>query len=135
MSKIPLAGPGSPVRLALDVPDVRACPAERLDDAVGDLVAGGDPAEDVDEDAPHGGVGQDDVQPVGHHLGRGAAADVEEVGRLDAAELLTGVGDDVEAVGIAVEERRLPRVAGPMLSGTARLGPCVRRGRRLPTSS
>ena len=35
-------------------------------------------------------------QPVGHHLGRRAAADVEEVGRLDAAELLAGVGDDVE---------------------------------------
>ena len=66
------------------------------DDAVGDGVAGGDPAEDVDEDALHGRVAQDDVQPVGHDLGRGAAADVEEVGRLDAAELLTGVGDDVQ---------------------------------------
>ena len=42
------------------------------------------------------GVAQDDLQAVGHHLGAGAAADVEEVGRLDAAELLTGVGDDVE---------------------------------------
>ena len=56
----------------------------------------GDPAEDVDEHALHGRVGQDDVQPVGHDLGRGAAADVEEVGRLDAAELLAGVGDDVQ---------------------------------------
>src|SRR5688572_5156698 len=36
------------------------------DDAVGDGVAGGDPAEDVDEDALHGGVGQDDVQPIAH---------------------------------------------------------------------
>src|ERR671926_1464982 len=69
---------------------------QRVDDAVGDRVAGGDPAEDVDEDALHGGVGQDDVQPVGHDLGGGAATDVEEVGRLDAAELLTGVGDDVQ---------------------------------------
>src|SRR5918998_2896471 len=69
---------------------------QRVHDAVGDRVAGGDPAEDVDEDAPHGGVGQDDVQAVGHDLGRGATTDVEEVGRLDAAELLTGVGDDVQ---------------------------------------
>src|ERR671933_107104 len=69
---------------------------QRVHDAVGDRVAGGDPAEDVDEDALHGGVGQDDVQPVGHDLGRGAAPDVEEVGRLGPAELLTGVGDDVQ---------------------------------------
>src|SRR3954471_15003144 len=59
-------------------------------DAVGDGVAGGDPAEDVDEDALDGRVGQDDPQPVGHHLGRGAAADVQEVGRADPAELLAG---------------------------------------------
>src|SRR5215207_10077904 len=71
--------------------------AERGDDAVGHGVAGGDPAEDVDEDALDGRVAQDDVQPVGHHLGRSAAADVEEVGRLDAAERLTRVGDDVES--------------------------------------
>src|SRR5215207_4031409 len=70
--------------------------AERGDDAVGHGVAGGDPAEDVDEDALDGRVAQDDVQPVGHHLGGGATTDVEEVGRLDAAELLAGVGDDVE---------------------------------------
>ena len=37
------------------------------------------------------------MQPVGHHLGRGATTDVEEVGRLGLArELLTGVGHDVE---------------------------------------
>src|SRR3954462_9144882 len=66
------------------------------DDAVRDGVARGDAAEDVHEHALHGRVGQDDVQAVAHHLGRGAATDVEEVGRLDAAELLTGVGDDVE---------------------------------------
>src|SRR4029453_8896755 len=58
------------------------------DDAVGHGVAGGDPAEHVDEHALHGRVGQDDVQAVAHDLGRGAAADVEEVGGLDAAELL-----------------------------------------------
>ena len=42
------------------------------------------------------GSRQDDVQAVGHDLGARAAADVEEVGRLLAAELLTGVRDDVE---------------------------------------
>ena len=69
---------------------------QRLDDAVGHRVARGDAAEDVDEHALHVRVAEDDVQPVGHHLGRGAAADVEEVGRLHPAVLLTGVGDDVE---------------------------------------
>ena len=42
------------------------------------------------------GIAEDDVEAVGHDLGRGAAADVEEVRRLHAAVLLTGVGDDVE---------------------------------------
>ena len=65
-------------------------------DAVGDLVARGDAAEDVDEHALDLRVVEDHVEAVGHHLGGGAAADVEEVGGLDAAVLLTGVGDDVE---------------------------------------
>src|ERR671926_253548 len=60
--------------------------AEGGDDAVGDGVAGGDPTEDVDEHALDGRVGQDDLQPVGHDLRRGAAADVEEGGRADPAE-------------------------------------------------
>src|SRR5215204_635591 len=38
--------------------------------------------------------GRDDA--VAHGVGRGAATDVEEVGRLDAAELLAGVRDDVQ---------------------------------------
>src|SRR3712207_4899550 len=67
---------------------------QRVHDAVGDRVAGGDPAEDVDEDALDGGVGQADVQPVGPYLGRGATTDVEGVGRLYPAEPLTGGGDD-----------------------------------------
>src|SRR3954447_19056148 len=70
--------------------------AEGGDDAVGDGVTGGDPAEHVDEHALHGRVGEDDLQAVRHHLGRGATADVEEVGRADAAELLTGIGHDVQ---------------------------------------
>ena len=69
---------------------------QRADDAVGDLVAGGDAAEDVDEHALDLLVVEDHVEAVGHHLGVGAAADVEEVGRLHAAVRLTGVRDDVE---------------------------------------
>src|SRR4051794_22622486 len=71
-------------------------PLQRTDDAVGDLVAGGDAAEDVDEDRLDLRVVQDDVETVRHHLGRGAAADVEEVRGLHAAVLLTGVRHDVE---------------------------------------
>src|SRR4051794_8739719 len=62
------------------------------DEAVGDGVAGGDAAEDVDEPALDGGVGRDDVRAVAHALGGGATADVQEVGRADPAELLAGVG-------------------------------------------
>ena len=69
---------------------------QRADDAVGDRVARGDAAEHVDEHALDLRVAQDDVEAGGHHLGRGAAADVEEVGRLHAAVLLAGVGDDVQ---------------------------------------
>ena len=66
------------------------------DDAVRDRVAGGDAAEDVDEHALDLLVAEDDVEAGGHDLGGGAAADVEEVGRLHAAVLLARVGDDVE---------------------------------------
>src|SRR6478672_12304254 len=70
---------------------------QRTDDAVGHRVAGGDATEHVDEHRLHLLVAEDDVQSVGHDLGGGAAADVEEVGRLRLArELLTGVGDHVE---------------------------------------
>src|SRR5580704_8941756 len=62
--------------------------ADRGDDPVGHRVTGGDPAEDVHEHAAHARVGQHDLQAVGHHLGRGAAADVEEVRGPDAAERL-----------------------------------------------
>src|SRR6478752_465289 len=73
-----------------------AQPLEGADDPVGDLVAGSDATEDVDEDRLHLDVAQDDVEAVGHHLGRGAATDVEEVRRLHTAVLLAGVRDDVE---------------------------------------
>ncbi|AGS71326.1 putative hydrolase [Streptomyces collinus Tu 365] len=69
---------------------------QRLDDAVGDLVTGGDATEDVHEDGLDVRVAQDDLQAVRHDLGGGATADVQEVGGLDAAVVLTGVGDDVQ---------------------------------------
>src|SRR6201994_4034526 len=72
------------------VPDLLAPLAQHADrghDAVGHRVAGGDAAEDVDEHAAHRGVGKHDLQAVGHHLGRGAAADVQEVGRPDPTRL------------------------------------------------
>ena len=62
-----------------------------LDDALGDLLAPGDAAEDVDEDRAHVLVVVDHVEGGRHHVGVGAAADVEEVGGL-AADLV----DDVE---------------------------------------
>src|SRR3954453_23619928 len=69
---------------------------EGLDDAVGDRVAGGDAAEDVHEDRLDRRVAEHDLQAVRHHLGARAAADVEEVGRLDAAVPLAGVRHHVE---------------------------------------
>src|SRR5882757_1163827 len=65
--------------------------AQGLDDAVGDRVAGGDAAEDVDEDGPHVKIAQDDSKAFGHDPRGGAAADVEEVGGRGAA-----AGDHVE---------------------------------------
>src|SRR5215203_5001229 len=59
------------------------CPARRWflggsDDAFGDRVALHDPAEDVDEDALHRRIGEDDLECRGDLLGGGAAPDVEE---------------------------------------------------------
>src|SRR3712207_9342308 len=45
---------------------------QRVHDAVGDRVAGGDPAEDVDEGGLDGGVGQDVVEAVVPDLDPGA---------------------------------------------------------------
>jgi hypothetical protein len=65
-----------------------------VDDAVGDLLALGDAAEDVDEDRLDVGVVVDDLERAGHDVGVGAAADVEEVGRL-AADLVDDVDVDM----------------------------------------
>ena len=59
-------------------PEVDA--THRFDDALRDLFAAGDPAEDVDEDRLHALVEIDHLEGTGHHVGVGAAADVEEVG-------------------------------------------------------
>ena len=59
----------------------------RLDEAVGDLVAAGDAAEDVDEDRVDLRVGQDEPHRRRDLVGSRAAADVEEVGRLAAGPL------------------------------------------------
>ena len=56
-------------------------------DAFGDHVAAHDSAEDVDQDAFDVGVREDQLESLGHALARGAAADVEKVGRLAAVEL------------------------------------------------
>jgi hypothetical protein len=50
-----------------------------LDDAPSHLVAAGDAAEDVDEDAADVGIAQDHGQRAPHLLRAGAAADVQEV--------------------------------------------------------
>ena len=57
------------------------------DHALGDDVAAHDAAEDVDQDALHVRVGEDDLERGRHLLLGGAAADVEEVGGLRAVEL------------------------------------------------
>ena len=62
-----------------------------LDDALGDLVAAGDAAEDVEEDRDDLLVGGDHLERVDDRLGLGAAAGVEEVGGLAA-----GLRDHVE---------------------------------------
>src|SRR5690606_28507273 len=77
--------------------------------ALGDDVAAHDAAEDVDQDGLHAFVLEHDLERFGDFLGRGAAADVEEVGRL-AAEQLDGVhgghgqtGAVDQAADVAVE--------------------------------
>src|SRR6202011_5061488 len=69
---------------------------QRVDNAVRDLVARGDATENVDENALDLVVAQNDIKARGHDLGGRAAADVQEVRRLDAPVLLAGVRDDVQ---------------------------------------
>src|SRR5690606_244494 len=59
----------------------------RGDNAVGDVVAARDPAEEVEEDDPDGGIGGDDAEGVDHLLGVRRPTDVQEVGRLSPVVL------------------------------------------------
>ena len=58
-----------------------------LNDAFGDQVAAHDTAEDVHEDRLHIGGGGNELEGVGHALGGGTAAHVEEVRRRTAVQL------------------------------------------------
>src|SRR5690606_9035884 len=70
-----------------DQRDVDRHLARRSNHAFGDDVATHDAAEDVDQNAFHCRVGEDDLEGRLHLLLRCATADVEEVGRLLAVEL------------------------------------------------
>ena len=59
----------------------------RGDDAFGDDVAAHDAAEDIDQDALHVRIAEDDLEGRRDLLLGGAAADIEEVGGLAAVEL------------------------------------------------
>src|SRR5262245_42376420 len=56
------------------------------DDGGSDRRAAGDAAENVDQDALHVWIGEDDAEGLGDLLLVGTAADVEKVGRLAAVE-------------------------------------------------
>src|ERR1017187_6593936 len=66
--------------------------ADGGNDAFRDRVAGGDAAEHVAEDTAAGWAGHPDPRAVAHPRGESPAADVEEVRRLDPAELLARLG-------------------------------------------
>ena len=86
---------------------------QRFGDALRHDVAAGDAAEDIDEDRAHVRVGGDEAERLGHLIGAGAAADVEEVGRLAAVELhrvhrghrQPGAIDDAADVAVELDER------------------------------
>src|SRR3990167_2953967 len=63
------------------------CTLGRVGHVAGDDVAAHDAAEDVDQHRLDVAVGQDDLERLGHHFRRGAAADIEEVGGLAAVQL------------------------------------------------
>ena len=59
--------------------------------ALCDDVATHDAAEDVDENAFHVRIGQDDLERRRHFLFRGAAADVQEIGGLPPYSLIMSI--------------------------------------------
>ena len=63
----------------------------RRDHALGDDVAAHDAANDVDENAFHVRIGGDDLERRGDLVLGGAAADVEEVGRVSPYSLMMSI--------------------------------------------
>ena len=112
----------------------RSCWARGLDQALRDLVAAGDAAEDVHEDRVDLRVGQDQAHRLRDLVGPRAAADVEEVRRLAAGALdevhrrhrETGAVDHAADRPVELDERQA-RPRGP----PCRPGP-PRRGRAAP---
>ena len=62
--------------------------AHGFNDPLGDDVATHDAAEDVDQNAFHVGIGEDDLEGFGDPLLRGAAADIEEIRRVSPSSLM-----------------------------------------------
>ena len=108
-----------------------------LDQAAGDLVAAGDPAEDVDEDRVDLRVGEDQAHRRRDLVGPRAAADVEEVGRLAAGPLdevhrghrQAGPVDHAADRAVELDERQA------RLARLARRPDPPRRGRAAPRGS
>ena len=92
------------------------------DDPRGDHVAAHDAAEDVDQDALHLRIGEEQAKRRRHLFLGGAAADVEEVGRLPAVEL-----DDVHRrhrQARAVDHAADVAVQGDVVEADARAPAC-----------
>ena len=93
----------------------RTCWARASIRPLGDLVATGDAAEDVDEDRLDVGVLEDQPHRGRHAVRLGAAADVEEVGRLAAGALdevhrghrEAGAVDHAADVAVELDERQV----------------------------
>ena len=109
---------------------------DRLDEALGDVLAAGDAAEDVDEHGGHRRPGEHGLEGRLRDLGAGAAADVAEVGGLAAGsgDLVDGAHHQAGAVAddadVAVQrDEREARRAGLGLAFVLRR---VRHDVRLP---
>ena len=114
----------------MTIGDAMSTRPSAADDAVRDLFTLRDAAEDVDEDRPHVRVVVDDLERAGHHVGVGAAADVEEVGGLaaDLVDDVDGAHGETGAVGDDADVAVEPDVLQPLLvRGLLALVPHLRR--------
>src|SRR5206468_12671977 len=84
-----------------------------FDEGFGDEIAAGDAAEDVDENALHFGIAEDDAEGFVSRIAGDAAADIEEIGRLAAVELDNVHGGHREAC--AVDEAADGAVEGDVI--------------------